>query len=288
MKRILMYGAVAAAMAALWAPYRSVQAQERVVGESATAAVVSPHLPDGTPDLSGLWNGTANGGGAGANQPSRDDRGNIYLGIGRGREGSLVNFERDSGVLQRADPNRPQYKPQYWARVRWYDENGNTEDPEFLCFPAGVPRMGPPTKIVQTPGEFTFLYAQRNTFRTIYMDGRPHPPEDQWEGRWYGHSVGRWEEGDTLVIDSVDFTDASWLGWPGWIHSDGMRVEERITREGDMLRWQATVHDPEMLLKPWTSNPVVRRLNLTPRAELPEELPCSERDAKQIVTKERG
>ena len=135
--------------------------------------------------------------------------------------------------------------------------------------------------------ELIFPYNQRNTFRTVYIDGRPYPPEDKWEGRWYGHSVGRWD-GDTLVIDSVDFTDASWLGWPGWIHGYNMRVEERITRDGNTLRWQATVYDPDALLKPWTMNPVVRRFNPDPNAELPEDLPCSERDSREIVTKERG
>jgi hypothetical protein len=61
-----------------------------------------------------------------------------------------------------------------------------------------------------------------------------------------------------------------------------------MRRDGDLLHWQATVHDPQMLLKPWTTNPIVRRLNRTPGAELPEDLPCSERDAEHLVTKERG
>lgn len=257
---------------------------------SAASATTLAQSPASSRDLAGIWNAPVQpggGGGGGFNQAKVDERGNIILGVGGGREGSLVNFERDSGLGQRSEVNRPFYKPEYWPRVQYYDLNGNNEDPQFLCFPSGVPRMGPPTKIVQTPTELIFLYQQRNTFRVIYMDGRPHPPEDQWEGRWNGHSVGRWE-GDTLVIDSVDFTDASWLGWPGWIHSYHMRVEERIRREGDLLHWQATVHDPEVLLKPWTTDPEVRRLNRTPRAELAEDLPCSERDREHIVTKERG
>lgn len=240
---------------------------------------------DGGPDLSGLWNGGQVG--LALQNLRIDERGNITVGIGRGRDGKLTNFERDSGMLQRADANRPLYKPQFWSRVQRLDENGNREDPEFLCMPAGVPRMGPPTKIVQTPKELIFLYNARNTFRVIYMDGRSHPPVENWEGRWYGHSIGRWD-GDTLVIDSVDFIDASWLGWPGYFHSDNMRVEERLRRDGDTLHWQATVYDPDVLLKPWVMNPIVRRLNADPLAEIAEDLPCSERDSTQLVTKERG
>lgn len=66
-----------------------------------------------------------------------------------------------------------------------------------------------------------------------------------------------------------------------------MRVEERMRCEGDMLRWEVAVIDPDALLTPWVINPVVRRFNNDPK-ELPEELPCSERDRKHIVTKERG
>jgi hypothetical protein len=254
--------------------------------------VTTPRTPDGHPDLTGMWNGQAPGGGGGGggfNNPQIDERGNITLGVGRGREGTLTNFERDSGIGQRNVTNRPWYKPEYWKRVQYYDLNGNTEDPAFMCFPEGVPRMGPPTKIVMNANgkEYLFLYQQKNTFRTVFMDGRTHPPEDTWEGRWNGHSIGRWD-GDTLVVDSVDFTDASWLGWPGWIHSYHMRVEERFTREGNTMRWQATVHDPEALLRPWVMNPAVRNFNTDPNAELQEDLPCSERDAKEIVTKERG
>jgi hypothetical protein len=286
MTRALFNGLVGVALATLPLLAATEQAAAQRAPQTGGGA---ERLADGTPNISGLWNAPPAGGGRGNafQQPTVDERGNIILGVGGGREGTLTNFERDSSLAQRADVNRPQYKPEHWPRVQWYDDNGNKEDPEFHCFPAGVPRMGPPTKIVQTPTEMIFLYNQRNTFRTIYMDGRSHPPEDQWEGRWYGHSVGRWE-GDTLVIDSVDFTDASWLGWPGWIHSDDMRVEERIRRDGDLLHWQATVHDPEMLLKPWTTTPVMRRLNRTPGAELPEDLPCSERDAEHLVTRERG
>ena len=46
------------------------------------------------------------------------------------------------------DPNRPLYKPEFWDKVQDLDRNTNTLDPIFKCQPYGVPRMGPPTKMM--------------------------------------------------------------------------------------------------------------------------------------------
>jgi len=55
-----------------------------------------------------------------------------------------------------------------------------------------------------------------HTFRIIYMDGREHPQD--WQHTYYGHSVGRWE-GNTLVVDSVGFTEQFWLDRRGMPHT---------------------------------------------------------------------
>jgi hypothetical protein len=129
-----------------------------------------------------------------------------------------------------------------------------------------------------------FLYPLH--IRRIYIDGRPHPPEDQWLGTWFGHSVGTWE-GDTLVISTVDFNGLEWLGWPGWFTSPDKKVTERVRRVGNTLTWQATVED-SILLRPWTTEQQRRMLNTDPLAEIEEPLPCVEKDLGHIVTRERG
>ena len=209
-------------------------------GGAAPQNVPTPRTPDGHPDLSGMWGG--GGGGGGGDKP--DEKGNLTVlfkqrtcskqqfDLGNCAPG--VNFERDSGVEQRMDPI-PMYKPEFWAQVQDYDRNGAQYDPEFHCKPAGVPRMGPPSKIVQTPAELIFLYAQGNTFRVIPIDGRPHDPIKSQDTTWYGDAVGRWD-GDTMVIDIVGFNDESWLGWPGWFHSNNMHVVEKYTRTA--TRWR--------------------------------------------------
>ena len=102
-----------------------------------------------------------------------------------------------------------------------------------------------------------------------------------------GYSTGKWE-GDTMVLDVVGFNDESWLGWPGWLHSNNMRVEERFTRNGNTLNYQAIVFDPDTLLEPFKMDPRMLRLNADPKASLIEDLPCEERDTDHIVTHERG
>jgi hypothetical protein len=254
--------------------------------------VPTPRTADGHPDLSGFWAG--GGGGGGGVKP--DEKGNIVqLTVARlchqtqidaGECHPGVNAERDAGINQRP-ANQPMYKPEFWEQVQHLDREGIQLDPAFHCKPNGVPRMGPPGKIVQTATELIFMYQNGNTFRVIPIDGRPHDPIKSQDTTWYGDAVGKWE-GDTMVIDIVGFNDESWLGWPGWLHSNNMHVIEKYTRTGNTLRWEATVEDPDTLLEPFRMDPRVIRLNPDPKATFIEDLPCEERDAVHIVTHERG
>jgi len=250
--------------------------------------VATPRAPDGKPDLSGFWGGGGGDGGAQA-----DSEGNLtVLNRSRGCHPGMkictgpVNQSNDSTFADRFDPNRPLYKPEYWAKVRELDFNSNTLAPYFKCQPAGVPRMGPPTKIVQSKDEVIFLYGQQGAsptdFRVIPTDDRPHDPIKSQDLLYYGHAVGKWE-GDILVVDAVAFNDITWLGQGGYFHSDQMRVNERFRREGNTLRYQATVIDPEVLLEPWVMNERVLRLNTNKNAAIAEQNPCEERDLQQMV-----
>jgi hypothetical protein len=245
---------------------------------TAGAADSNSRTVDGHPDLSGVWNGAAN-----QRVTSSGDKVGLILAA---REGTLVNFERDNTLMRRADPNKPVYKPQFWEKVQQLDQNGNNEDPSYSCMPLGVPRMGPPMKIVQTSKELILLYAgPQDTYRIVPMDGRAHTPLQELDGTWKGESLGHWE-GDTMVIDTIGFNDTSWLDIGGYFHSENMHVVERFTREGDTLRWQTTVEDPDVLIRPWVMNARTLRLNPNPKAVLEETLPCSERDLSHLVTKE--
>jgi hypothetical protein len=211
-----------------------------------TATVETPRTLDGRPDLTGIWIAPP----FAAISAKFDQQGSGEVVI-QGRDGSVENFENDNALRRLGDRNKPLYKPEYWAQVRENDANGNELDPEFKCRLYGVPRLGAPAQMVQTKDQVVLLYAGgfagQNTFRVVPTDGRAHNPERVKQETWKGDPVGHWE-GDTLVIDTIGFTDESWLHKNGYFHSFKLHVIRRLTRSGNTLRWQATVEDPEVLM----------------------------------------
>jgi hypothetical protein len=286
-RRFVKCGVIAvAAIMALWSGFMHVAAQGPGVLVDPNLKgkpVATPRTADGHPDLSGFWAATGGGG------PIDPDAEGNFTFQANARGASPVNSERDATLMRRADPNRPIYKAELWDKVQNLDYNRNEMDSYFSCKPPGVPRMGPPARIVQTAKDLILLYqglyVSVNTFRVIPTDGRPHDPIASEDQTWLGDSVGHWE-GDTLVVDVVGFNDVSWLDYPGYFHTADMRVTERFRRDGDTLNYQVTVEDPDVLVKPWVRTPRTLTLNTDPHAILTEELPCSERDLGHLVTKE--
>ena len=176
-------------------------------------------------------------------------------------------------------PNRPVYKPEHWDRIQFLDENTNTDDPILQCQPQGITREDPPTKIMQTANEIVLFYGSQY-FRIIPIDGRKHDPELSRDITYWGHAVGRWE-GETLVIESVGFNDVTWLARGGLFHSDNMRVTEKFRREGNILVYDVTVVDPDVLLEPWVLD--TRRIKLDPKIDfITETPPCRDYDSPNL------
>ena len=278
----LRYGvAIAAGIAVVWLVPMTAAAQ----------APDTPRTADGTPDLTGLWTGTPT-------VRVVDEQGDFVTGINArgGNDGTgvgAVNFERDSTLSRRSDPNKPMYQAEFWEKVAYLDDNRNQEDEYFSCGNPGVPRMGPPIKIVQTGNDevvfFYDIYPAGRTYRVIPTDGRAHHPDRSLEPTYMGDSVGHWE-GETLVIDTIGLNEVTWLETPGYFHSYDLHVTERLSREGNVIHYQATAEDPGVLTQPWVMNPRTLNLNTLPwddpGAGLWEDVPCVEKDLEHLVTKE--
>jgi hypothetical protein len=259
---------------------------------AAPAPAPIPRTPDGKVSLAGLWVG-------GVGLPSGNEP-NFA-----GRRNSWASFEEDNAILRLLNnrrapgadgimplPNFPQYLPEHWETVNDNDFWGNWRDPRHRCMPEGLPRIGAPAEIIQIADQNLIIFRYNTGFtgrtehRVIPTDGRPHNPLLVAAEGWYGSSVGRWE-GDTLVIETVGFTNESWLSKSGYPHGYNMKVTERLTRPtATTLRWQATVEDPDYLYEPWTMDPVTRNLNANPNAILGEDLPCW--DFEPIVSHTRS
>src|SRR6516162_5900790 len=102
-------------------------------------------------------------------------------------------------------------------------------------------------QIVQGPGYVTLLHEIDHSTRVIPTDGRPHIPQNIRQLQ--GDSVGHWE-GDTLVVDTTNFTNLT--AFRG--SSENLHLVERFTRTADdTLIYQFTVEDPATWAKPWTA-----------------------------------
>jgi hypothetical protein len=218
------------------------------------AAAATPRTANGKPDLSGVWGGAYNpitGGGTRRCGPTQSKVNcNIPM------DNFWVDYEWLSpwrfGLM-----GHPIYKPEHWDKIQELDQWTNKYDPVMTCQPLGLPRHGTPRRIIQQENDIIFFYGPNADygggaaeFRDIPTDGRQRNARTASQAYYYGNSVGRWE-GDTLVIDSINFVDTTWLGRGGLFHSSSMHIIEKLTRVGNELRYDMTIEDPEVFVEPF-------------------------------------
>jgi hypothetical protein len=260
------------------------------------AAAPTPRRADGKPDLSGSWGRAQNpitGNGRRRCGPTQVKGGGINpeFGCQGGQENFWVEYEWISpsrfGVL-----GLPMYKPEFWDKIQELDQWTNKYDPIMTCKPIGIPRHGTPRRIIQTDYDVIFFYGANadygggnNEYRDIPTDGRELTEQQQSLTTFYGQGIGTWE-GDTLVIDSINFDDSTWLGRGGFFHSTSMHIIERLTRVGNELRYDMTIEDPEVLLEPWVMP--TRVLPLIPRDLIqPERANCEVYEEGNVTSQVR-
>jgi hypothetical protein len=229
-----------------------------------------PRMPDGHPDFNGTWE---NGSGYDFVKPQKGEDGSICI-TGCGSPGGSAPAPR--AVVT---PDRPVYKPEFVAKVKDLEKRQVEMDPVLRCRSPGLPRIGPPDKIVQRANEMVFLYddVSGSFWRIVPTDGRKHR-EDADES-YLGDAVGHWE-GDTLVVETTNFNEDTWLTDNGAFHTTALKVTEKLTRNGDTMQWVAIAEDPKVLAQPWQLRP---RLMTKAERELQEPVPCVEQDLKHVV-----
>ena len=99
-------------------------------------------------------------------------------------------------------------------------------------------------QIVQTPGYVMIVAEMVHDVRIVRMTSQHLPKNIR---KWMGDSIGRWE-GDTLVVETTNFTDKT--RYRG--SSEDLRVTERLTKVGPQaLLYQFTIDDPSTWSRPW-------------------------------------
>jgi len=204
-----------------------------------------PRMPNGKPDLTGVWQG-------GSTQPGNWEDANSGTGVGgtgRNPAAPVVLSSNDRPAGREGAPY------QDWAAKKVLEAFGRRgiDDPTAQCLPGGIPRsvmLGLfPQQFVQTPTQIVVLYEYMSAFRVIPFAAQ-HP-----EGlipSYFGNSIARWD-GDTLVVDVTGFNDKTWLAGTGTFHSDALHITERYTRVSkDRVNYDVTMEDAKVLTRPWT------------------------------------
>jgi cyclase len=102
----------------------------------------------------------------------------------------------------------------------------------------------PETQQVIAIRQYISTYSQ---FRTIWMDGRPHPPA--WAPHtWMGFSTGKWE-GEILTVTTTHLK-TGWVRRNGVAMSDLATMTEHFIRHDDYLTHVMILYDPAYLTEP--------------------------------------
>jgi hypothetical protein len=174
----------------------------------------APKMPDGKPDLAGVWTPT--------------------------------NFMLMGG--------QPSLQPWADALYKERRANLSKDDPEGRCLPAGVPRISPfPMKLVQTPTLVLMLdEGNIHSYRQFFLDGRGHPKD--LNPLWMGDSVAKWEGDalvvDTVSFNDRTWLNGQGLPHSDQLHV----TERYQRPDLGHLSVDITMDDPKAFTKPHTFN----------------------------------
>jgi hypothetical protein len=154
-----------------------------------------------------------------------------------------------------------------WGEAEWKKYDAANGDYTGACLPFGMTRSvntPEPMQIMQSDTYFTFLFEQNSWFAVVPIDGRPH---GKGIPTWFGDSVGHWE-GDTLVLDTVNFNGRTRLDTIGHPHSEQLHLVQRFSRPDlGHISYEVIVDDPKTFTKLWSNT---RTFTLRPDWEMME------------------
>ena len=134
------------------------------------------------------------------------------------------------------------------------------------CWPGGVPGQLlflEPVYFIQTPADVYILWQRDNFVRRVRLTDKHSP---NVKPSWFGESIGHYENGDTLVVDTIGIKGGKFHYIDSFRtpHSDKMHVVERFTIAPDKQSLTAIVRveDPDTFNAPLTLKNTWRRSNV--------------------------
>ena len=273
---LIVAGLIAAVPAAAQAPAGGKATRPSTVK---AAAAKKWRTPWGDPDLQGSWSNTnitplerpakyagresmteqeraeeekkrarAEGGGGGFYDSSWTD----------GRT-SLI-YDPTDGKMPASTPEGQKRQARLKASFERARNNGPYNGPEDMeirtrcIIRDALPRIpatyGNSYEIVQGPGSVAIFHETIHETRIIPLDGRPHVGAAVRE--LMGDARGHFD-GDTLVVETTNFTNRTHFGYNNRYNSEKLRLVERFTpTAAGKLNWEVTVNDPDVWTRPWT------------------------------------
>jgi len=217
---------------------------------------VPPGGPAPRRDLTGIWDGGGAGVGGAGQEAEREAARAPFTPLGE----------------QMVKGNKPGNGPRMVPVAEINDPLSTLGDP------SGFPRLLTfelrAVQIVHTPNQVLMLYMFEKRWRVIWTDGRPLPKDP--DPRWYGYSVGRWEDDYTFVVETVGLDDRTWLDNSGNPHSTALRVEDRYRRVSqNTLELTVVLDDPTVYTKPWMARNRLPLKAVPPGTDLMEMIPSA-------------
>ena len=181
----------------------------------------TPRTPSGKVDFSGVW------------------------------EKPYVPDMSKNGKGQQGFPDLP-FTP--WGDAEWKAYDPANGDYTGACLPFGMTRSmntPEPMQVMQSDKYLSFMFEQNSWFTVVPIDGRPHR---DGIATWFGDSVGHWD-GDTLVVDTINFNGKTRLDTIGHPHSDQLHLIQKFTRvDANTIAYSITIEDPKTYTQSWTQS----------------------------------
>ena len=173
-----------------------------------------------------------------------------------------------------ADLSNPILQPWVREELRKRNERALTETmlwtPKERCWPIGVPGFllypVTPVYFLQTPQQVVMIWEEDHMARHVYLTDA-HTPD--LKPSWFGESIGHYENGDTLVVDTIGLNTRTFVDSFRTPHTEQLHVVERfrIVDGGKALEVDVHVDDPGAFTTPWNAMQRYRRVQQGPMRE---------------------
>jgi len=186
----------------------------------------------------------------------------------------VLNGRGAQPTLRVADLNNPILQP--WVKEALKKVNDRVLSgkaafpPQVRCWPLGVPAFvlypAQPVFIIQRPEEVLLIWQSDQMIRHVFLTDKhtAHPKPS-----WFGESIGHYENGDTLVVDTIGLNTKTFVDNYRTPHTDRLHVVERYKLANAETRIEVTltVEDPGAFTTPWSAQQIYRRVEIGPMAE---------------------